>query len=460
MADEQYRWLNRDAAERLLRGEPLEAVDADTRDRAARLAEALGALTADVAPVSSRSPELPGEEAALAAFRSARTARASDATTSATSATSVSSTSARSALSSDGGRAVEPGRGSGSRKRTADAPAADAGLVRLGRPGRPAGVDGHRARWGRPVRFGLVAAVAAGMLGGVAVAVGGGALTAFRDGEPEPSATVSAGQSPDRPLLSPSPKAQDGDGRRGAWGDTKPEMTPDGSAQGDGPSGDGSDGTDEDGRTGDSGKNGTPGQEWWNKVLSACRDVRDGKGLGADRRRSLEDAAGGNGKGQLKRYCEGVLAGGSDYPGTKKRPGGAPGRAGARGAGPVRRTQVTRPAGPVAVTAARGPAATPTRTTTPTAAGTATARARTAPGTARATATAARARAVVMARATATARAARGTRAARAARVTGATATGVSSPQRRGPKWPSASPPPDPSRPVLSHPSRILSRNG
>ncbi|WP_217185413.1 hypothetical protein [Streptomyces sp. AC495_CC817] len=319
MADEQYRWLNRDAAERLLRGEPLEAVDADTRDRAARLAEALGALTPDVAPVSSRSPELPGEEAALAAFRSVRTARTSDATTSAT------SSSARSALSSGAGRTVEPGRGS--RTHTAAVPAADAGLVRLGRPERPAGVDGRRARWGRPVRFGLVAAVAAGMLGGVAVAVGGGALTAFRDAEPEPSATVSAGQSPDRPLLSPSPSPneQDGNGRRGAWGDTKPEMTPDGSAQGDGPSGDGTGGTGEDRRTGESGKNDTPSQEWWNKVRSACRDVRDGKDLGADRRRDLEDAAGGKGKGQLKRYCEGVLAGGSDYPGTKRRPGGGTG---------------------------------------------------------------------------------------------------------------------------------------
>jgi hypothetical protein len=39
MADEQYRWLDRDTAERLLRGESLEAVDRPTRDQADRLAK-------------------------------------------------------------------------------------------------------------------------------------------------------------------------------------------------------------------------------------------------------------------------------------------------------------------------------------------------------------------------------------------------------------------------------------
>ncbi|MDT0570374.1 hypothetical protein RM704_23400 [Streptomyces sp. DSM 3412] len=334
MADEQYKWLNRDAAERLLRGEPLEAVDADTRDRAARLAEALGALTAEVAPVSSGSFELPGEEAALAAFRSARTARTPD---------SAPSSSVPAAFAPDDGRAAEPGRGG--RAHTASPPAADAGVVHLGRPGRPAaGADGRRARWGRPVRFGLATAVAAGMLGGVTVAVGGGALTAFRDDRPEPSASVSAGRSPDRPLLSPSPDAQGGDGRRGAWGDTSPEATPDGSAQGDAPSGDGTKGTDEDGRAGDTGQNDTT-REWWNKVLSACRDVRDGKDLGADRRRDLEDAAGGKGKGQLKRYCEAALAGGPDNPGTKWRPGAGTGTGQGGGSGTSDSGDSTGPAG-------------------------------------------------------------------------------------------------------------------
>ncbi|WP_328837316.1 hypothetical protein [Streptomyces europaeiscabiei] len=303
MADEQYRWLNRDAAERLLRGEPLEAVDVDTRARADRLTEALEALAAEVAPVSSQNPELPGEEAALAAFRTARTAR-----------------SVHTAASGEDGRAAEPGRGS--RTRTTAAPAADAGLVRLGRPlRRPTGPDGRRARWGRPVRFGLVAAVAAGMLGGVTVVAGTGALSAFRDDEPEPSATISAAQSPDRPLLSPSPNTERGDGRRGAWGEASPEVSPDASSKGEGPSGEGVGGTDEDEQPGDSGQDENHTQEWWDKMFSACRDVHAGKQLDADRRRGLEDAAGGKGKGQLQRYCEGVLAGGGANPGTAKRPG-------------------------------------------------------------------------------------------------------------------------------------------
>lgn len=68
MADEHNKWLDRDAAERLLRGEPLEAVDAVTRARAARLAETLDAL----AVTRVDGGELRGEAAALAAFRKAR----------------------------------------------------------------------------------------------------------------------------------------------------------------------------------------------------------------------------------------------------------------------------------------------------------------------------------------------------------------------------------------------------
>ncbi|MFC1263494.1 hypothetical protein ACFBEZ_32430, partial [Streptomyces sp. CC302I] len=62
MADEQDRWLDRETAEILLRGESLEAVDPAARDRAERLAEALGALAAAPAPTSE---EMPGEAAAL-----------------------------------------------------------------------------------------------------------------------------------------------------------------------------------------------------------------------------------------------------------------------------------------------------------------------------------------------------------------------------------------------------------
>ncbi|MPY35786.1 extensin, partial [Streptomyces adustus] len=159
MADEQYRWLDREAAERLLRGEPLApAVDATVRDRAGRLAETLGALS--TAPAAPDSTELPGEAAAMAAFRAARGAE-------------------RPAV--------------GRRARTAASGSADAGLVRLGRPAPAAG----RFRWGRPVRLGLSAALAAGMVGGVAVAAGTGVLPApFGGVEPGPAASVSAAASP------------------------------------------------------------------------------------------------------------------------------------------------------------------------------------------------------------------------------------------------------------------------
>ncbi|MBC7271394.1 MAG: hypothetical protein H5T76_22235, partial [Streptomyces sp.] len=143
MADEQYRWLDRDTAERLLRGEPLDAAGADAREPARRLADALGALSAQT-PLTSE--ELPGEDAALAAFRKARTDREEE----------------RAAL------------GTGSRAR----PGADAGLVRIGV--RPPRADrsgrARRPRWGRPLRLGLAAALTAGMVGGVAVAAGTGVL--------------------------------------------------------------------------------------------------------------------------------------------------------------------------------------------------------------------------------------------------------------------------------------------
>ncbi|MCZ9348214.1 hypothetical protein NGM36_00020, partial [Streptomyces mutabilis] len=76
MADEQDRWLDRETAEILLRGESLEAVDPAARERAERLVEALGALASPPVPTSG---ELPGEAAALAAFRKVRAERADEA---------------------------------------------------------------------------------------------------------------------------------------------------------------------------------------------------------------------------------------------------------------------------------------------------------------------------------------------------------------------------------------------
>lgn len=247
------RWLDRETAELLLRGESLEAVDPAAREQAERLARTLGALSVEPSPAKV---ELPGEEAALAAFRAARTGI-------------------------DVERAAVGRRG-----RTASS---DAGLVRLGRPATA--VPGPR--WGRSVRFGLTAALAVGMFGGVAVAVGTGALPSpFRD-DPTPAASISAAETPpDRTLVSPAPSATDGSG------------TP--------TTGSGSDGSS--GEAAGSGTNPTPSTDddksvgsggWWRGVASSCRAVRDGKPLAPGRKRALAGVAGGS--SHVSTYCDKLL---------------------------------------------------------------------------------------------------------------------------------------------------------
>ncbi|MDC0765936.1 hypothetical protein [Streptomyces sp. HD] len=263
MADEQYRWLDRETAERLLSGESLEAVGAAHRDEAEQLAKTLEALTAEPAPSSA---ELPGEAAALAAFRAARANHDDVATT------------------------------AGHRSGSPALDAADVGLVRIGAPGRAA----RRPRWGRPLRLGLAAALAVGMVGGVAVAAGTGVLrTPFGGDEPgRPAGTASAAVPPDRPLLSPTPEI----GRRDV-------PTPDGTDKA--PTGPGS---SQDAAPGGEAKDrGAAGEDQdgpsvgWRKAVPACRDVRDGKDLSRDRRRALESAAGSSAR--VWKYCKGVLTG-------------------------------------------------------------------------------------------------------------------------------------------------------
>ncbi|MER5751735.1 hypothetical protein [Streptomyces sp. NPDC002088] len=263
MADEQYRWLDRETAERLLRGEPLDnAVDATARDRAERLAGTLGALSAATPPLSSA--ELPGEAAALAAFRAARTARGAE----------------RSAA--------------GHRAHARTSYSVDAGLVRLGRPAPVA----DRPRWGRPVRLGLSAALAVGMVGGVAVAAGTGVLpTPFGGVEPGPAASVSAAASPDRPLVSPAPYGTAG----GATGPATPDST--GSAGRDTARGTNGGAGAEGSDSGDRAGTGTGSS--WSGATAACQDVRAGRDLGAERRRALEGVAGGSTR--VWKYCKGIL---------------------------------------------------------------------------------------------------------------------------------------------------------
>lgn len=268
MADEQYRWLDSDAAERLLRGEPLDAVDDDTRARAAALTEALASLAVTPPPTSA---ELPGEADALAAFRAVRADRNAEGQTLR--------------------RSVPP---------HPVAQSADAGLVRLGRPGR----GRKKARWGRPVRLVLAASVAAGMIGGVAVAAGTGVLPTPFGGGPGPAASVSAAQTPQRPLLSPTPGGPDsGISPLPAPGGTSGAPTPGGSPQTE--AGDGAGATASPGTTGDRAAGRT--QEWWAAMRSSCRAMTAGKDVGAERLRDMEDAAGGSSR--VKTFCKGVLDG-------------------------------------------------------------------------------------------------------------------------------------------------------
>lgn len=275
------RWLNRETAELLLSGASLEAVDAADRDQAERLAKTLDALSVEPPP----GAELPGEATALAAFRKVRADRADD-------------------WIGDGigdrtggpapGRRTVGHRTPGHRTRVPSSGPSDAGLVRIGDPADRA--DDPSPRRGRALRLGLAAALTVGMVGGVAAAVGIGFLPGVGDSEPDPAATVSAAATPNRPFVSPSPPAAQSEPRPdGAESDTGRQPPRDTAREGSAPPGTG---------TGSEGRSKQPGA--WRGAPSACRDVRDGKNLNADRRRTLEGAAGG--PSLVKDYCKGLLA--------------------------------------------------------------------------------------------------------------------------------------------------------
>jgi len=281
MADEDYRWLDRETAERLLRGESVEAVDPAARDQAERLAKTLGALSVDH---SLGKVELPGEDAALAAFRAARNGN-------------------------DVERATLGRRGR--------AHSSDAGLVRLGRP--VSTVPGPR--WARPVRVGLTAAVAVGMLGGVAVAAATGVLpTPFHD-DPAPAASVSAAVTPpDRTLVSPSPSGTGGSDTPTTGGGSDDSS---GEAAGSGTTPTPSTGSGDDKSFGSGG--------WWSGVTSSCRAVRDGKPLAPGRKRTLEGAAGGT--SHVWTYCKGLLERTGTGTGTDDKGAGGKGSSSGSGSG-------------------------------------------------------------------------------------------------------------------------------
>ncbi|QIP85013.1 hypothetical protein GLX30_14365 [Streptomyces sp. Tu 2975] len=274
MADERYEWLDRDAAERLLRGEPVEVADERARTEAARLAATLDS--------AARNPgygyddgELPGEAAAMAAFRKAR---AESTAAAGTSLGTVQVTRSR--------RGARPARGVG---------------------------------FARPVRFGIAAAFAGCAIGGVAVAAGSGVLPTFGDDRPTPASSVSAAATPG-PLTSPSPSGGESGAvsRPPGTNRTTPGLPPvTGSAT---PSPGDADGSTPGLPAGDGAA--TPGGEdpsradLYRRSVEACRDYRSGR-LDADRKRRLESAA--KGAERVERFCDALLGGGAGDGGS---PGG------------------------------------------------------------------------------------------------------------------------------------------
>ncbi|MEU3280096.1 hypothetical protein [Streptomyces antibioticus] len=311
MADKQDGWLDRETAERLLRGASADDAVGPTaskvdRDEAEQLVRTLAALSSLVdAPVPDAG-ELPGEAAALAAFRGARAADAPCETPAAQ--TSAAQPAAPSYATHEGYATQEAyavdelsdlrtARRTASvavpRPRTAVAHESDAGLVRIGRP-RPSKAGG-RSRWSRPARFSVAAALAVGLAGGVAVAAGTGVLPGPFDGEPAPpGASVSAPASPERPLVSPEP-----DVTAGATGRAIPD-TP-GSAGGSAAPGASGDTDARDDGTGTRDREGLRRDG----ALSSCRDLRAGRTPDADRTRALERLAGG--PARVRTYCADLL---------------------------------------------------------------------------------------------------------------------------------------------------------
>ncbi|MFI9628765.1 hypothetical protein [Streptomyces sp. NPDC052042] len=317
MADERYEWLDKDAAEKLLRGEPAASLDGRPDTGAEELAAVLEAAARNARPATG---ELPGEAAALAAFRAAHSARFG--TCADTGATSPGPTSAHAEVTGHAEQADAPVpvdvldpvhiRPAAGVPVTAVASVPSAEGASATGSGRP-----RSRRRTRPLRLGLVASFAGCALGGVAVAAGAGVLPGpFGGHTPAPASSVSADASPDgvgsrdvteappavQPSASPDtpsatpptgsvdPGGEDeergnGDGRRS---DGKPDGTPDGGAHSGAPAVPG----------------GANSGRWHAKPAQACREYRDGD-LDDEHRRYLEALA--NGARNLERFCDRIL---------------------------------------------------------------------------------------------------------------------------------------------------------
>ncbi|WP_330298195.1 hypothetical protein [Streptomyces sp. NBC_00503] len=312
MADERDRWLDRAAADRLLRGEPATpGAEHHARARAERLRAALDALAE---PPPSVGGELPGEAAALAAFRAAR---GTVPLTESGGAGMFGSAETVVELSPPG---THRGAGSGSGHG----------------PGVSSGSGSHSGsgpRRHRPVRFVLAAAVASVAVGGLAAAAGAGLLDhdTYESAGRAPAVSVGTGDSSaaaggSDPTLIPQPKSTrtPGSGTPGATADPGSTLGADGRTPSAPDAAAGGMGTGGGSATGPSANGSTPGRESRDRFLEGgtdnadkdrdsrtgavgmCRDFRAGK-LDGDRREKLVRLA----KGLLRipRYCQTILDG-------------------------------------------------------------------------------------------------------------------------------------------------------
>ncbi|MEU9255308.1 hypothetical protein AB0D66_26070 [Streptomyces sp. NPDC048270] len=316
MADERDRWLDKAAADRLLRGEPVEPVGPAADPRARRDAARLRAALDSLAPAAPAAGELPGEAAAVAAFRAAHGAGAPASPVPASAGLSA-------AAARSGGR--EP-------------------LVALGHAVGPRVPAPRRSR---AVRFGLAAALASVAVGGLAAAAGAGLLDRpVRDtAGPGPAMSVSADGDPAQgdggtgstldPQLRPTP-LRDGAGPTASEGTSHPPGTDGFAESGGDPRREGSSGTSAVGGTGtgtggeDSGDgrdqdgtfrtdglpDGSGGEttsrdrdrdrENQRRAVDLCHDYRAGH-LNDDRRERLSRLA--KGLSRIPYYCEALLDG-------------------------------------------------------------------------------------------------------------------------------------------------------
>ncbi|MEI5102021.1 hypothetical protein RB200_30260 [Streptomyces sp. PmtG] len=344
MADEQDKWLDRAAAERLLRGERLDGVAHHDREQAERLAETLAALSAPKPAKTGADGELPGESGALAAFRAAR-----GGDTWASEAAPVTPDTGVTAGATGASGAVSAGVGTGAGAR--DVPGVPEVRGAVGAPAAGGGDEPVRigaaaarpVRWGRPVRLGIAAALAACMAGGVAVAAGAGVIPSpFQRAERAPATSASPLERPERPLRSPStdkavppdevPDDESSAPEEDPSDDPERSVPPKESETSEGTGGDERpEATENPGPGAESGERGRKnGRKWYRHVVSACRDYRSGA-LGGDKRRSLEEAA--RGADRVREFCDRLLdgkggKGGKDDEDEDGQQGGEHGRPG------------------------------------------------------------------------------------------------------------------------------------